>query len=88
MTLADAKSALTAEAAAAHYHYNKLSAVINSIYAHRHGYGHKYIRLALHDKHGRTWNNKQAMCQHPIHGPRVAPWCKLLAVCEPPQPPP
>ena len=73
---------LTLEAASHQHHYNTLSAVINHLHAKRHGYGYKYIRLALRDSRGRPWNKKRALCRHPIHGARFAPWCKLLAMCE------
>eukprot|EP00040_Diaphanoeca_grandis_P018796 m.98924 g.98924 ORF g.98924 m.98924 type:complete len:419 (+) comp27113_c0_seq1:287-1543(+) len=55
-------------------------AVINYLYAMRHGYEFRYIHLNLHNP---TWNDKGTkghVCRHGLHGDRASPWCKLLGI--------
>eukprot|EP00040_Diaphanoeca_grandis_P021987 m.117635 g.117635 ORF g.117635 m.117635 type:complete len:424 (-) comp28592_c0_seq2:147-1418(-) len=84
--------------------YYVMNAVINYLYAKRHGYNYRYIHLKLHEKmsekilseddmvkladqskKNKSQANKHPMeklqyCNHPLHGHRSAPWCKLLGV--------
>eukprot|EP00038_Savillea_parva_P013926 m.213357 g.213357 ORF g.213357 m.213357 type:complete len:340 (-) comp26535_c0_seq1:225-1244(-) len=66
---------------------NTLAAVLNYLYAQRHGYGFRYYHLALRDSvaqpraHNLDTDAKAQHCQHAHFGwKRAAPWCKLLGL--------
>eukprot|EP00040_Diaphanoeca_grandis_P017915 m.94166 g.94166 ORF g.94166 m.94166 type:complete len:391 (-) comp26690_c0_seq1:37-1209(-) len=59
-------------------HYNVLFAAVNYLYAQRHGYKYRYV--TMHLKHDKLNTTKAQYCEHPVHGQRSAPWCKLLGI--------
>ena len=74
------------------YGYHQLAYRINAEYARRHGYRIRFVHTPCMANIPNTTATsrmndpedlatKQCIaCVHPVHGPRMAPWCKLRAI--------
>jgi hypothetical protein len=60
--------------------YHQLAAKINAEYAFRHGYRFLYLQRACPQEYWLTSDKDCTPCSHERHGPRAAPWCKLLGI--------